>query len=41
MSNNKYSIYKVRDKSDKNHVKHPIFDLPFKGNLKLVWEKQV
>tara|TARA_R110000751_G_scaffold41473_3_gene97297 strand:- start:478 stop:1185 length:708 start_codon:yes stop_codon:yes gene_type:complete len=39
MSNNKYSIYKVRDKSDKNHVKHPIFDLPFK--LGIVGKSQI
>ena len=35
----KYSIYKVRDKSDKNHVKHPIFDLPFK--LAIVGKSQI
>jgi len=35
----KYSIYKVRDKTDKNHVKHPIFDLPFK--LAIVGKSQI
>lgn len=35
----KYSIYKVRDKTDKNHVKHAIFDLPFK--LAIVGKSQI
>ena len=32
-------IYKVIDTTDKNHIKHPIFDLPFK--LAIVGKSQI